>query len=480
MSYKKEVVSLSIHQGVDILLVGCAFWAAFYTKKFLLPFGLAGLAGDVGYEITFLVCVIIYHLCFRLFGCYTQPGRNGLRKIIFNTLKVCMTGTMVSIIVIYLFHLQDLSRLLMALFTVYAIVLLILLKTLISLFLRRIKGMAVDAQKILIIGCRERAIDFIKAVFAEPDSGYDVLGCLDTVEEQESVGKTIYKGVKVIGTLGDFKNIMEWNPVDELVFAMPLENIADVHTYFYYAEDMGVTIRIVPDFQIDRIKYLPKTAKTSLRTFLSVPTITLSSLPSKELELAIKVVIDYVGAVLGLIITSPLWLVIAILIKMTSKGAVIFSQERLGKNGRRFRVYKFRTMVENAEELKAGLEDMNEVDGPVFKMKKDPRITRVGAFLRRTSLDELPQLLNIIKGEMSLVGPRPPVPQEVVKYEIWQRRRLSMKPGITCIWQVSGRNEVGFDEWMAMDLEYIDNWSLILDIKLLFKTVREVLRCGGR
>jgi len=159
---------------------------------------------------------------------------------------------------------------------------------------------------------------------------------------------------------------------------------------------------------------------------------------------------------------------------------MIFSQERSGLNGRRFMLHKFRTMVVNAEDLKEKLLEENEVDGPVFKIKKDPRITWTGAFLRKTSLDELPQLFNVLKGEMSLVGPRPPIPSEVERYKLWQRRRLSMKPGMTCIWQVSGRNNISFEQWMNMDLEYIDNWSLRLDLKLLLLTVREVTIGGGR
>ena len=181
-----------------------------------------------------------------------------------------------------------------------------------------------------------------------------------------------------------------------------------------------------------------------------------------------------------MILLSPLMLLIALLIKLTSKGPVLFTQRRSGLNGRQFSLYKFRTMVNNAEELKSQLAQDNEMDGPVFKMKKDPRVTRLGSFLRKSSLDELPQLFNILKGEMSLVGPRPPLPEEVERYQLWQRRRLSMKPGLTCIWQVSGRNDISFDNWMKMDLDYIDNWSLLFDLKLISITVKEMLLGKGR
>jgi len=180
-------------------------------------------------------------------------------------------------------------------------------------------------------------------------------------------------------------------------------------------------------------------------------------------------------------VLSPLLAAIALAIKLTSPWPVLFAQLRSGLNGRVFKFYKFRTMVENAEELKKDLEHRNEMSGPVFKIKDDPRVTRLGRILRKYSLDELPQLFNVLRGDMSLVGPRPPIPAEVVKYERWQRRRLSMKPGLTCFWQIGGRNEIDFGDWMTMDLRYIDNWSFRLDVIILLKTIPVVLfGRGGR
>jgi len=175
----------------------------------------------------------------------------------------------------------------------------------------------------------------------------------------------------------------------------------------------------------------------------------------------------------------PLLLLIALLIRLDSPGPVLYRQTRVGLNGRRFRFYKFRSMVQGADVLKADLSAQNRMNGPVFKMEKDPRVTRVGRLLRKTSLDELPQLFNVLKGDMSLVGPRPNLPEEVAQYKGWQRRRLSMKPGITGLWQVSGRNLIDFNEWMKLDLEYIDSWSLGLDLKILLKTIPTVLRGKG-
>ncbi|MDU1568854.1 MAG: sugar transferase [Clostridium sp.] len=184
-----------------------------------------------------------------------------------------------------------------------------------------------------------------------------------------------------------------------------------------------------------------------------------------------KRALDVIASFLGLVILSPILLIVAILIKLESKGPAIFSQSRIGLNGKEFKMYKFRSMVQNAEELKEKLAKQNEMSGPMFKMKNDPRVTKVGKFIRKTSIDELPQLLNILKGDMTLVGPRPSLPREVEKFESWMLKRLEVKPGLTCYWQVSGRNNIDFYEWMKLDLKYVNDMSFWLDIKLIFKTV---------
>lgn len=186
---------------------------------------------------------------------------------------------------------------------------------------------------------------------------------------------------------------------------------------------------------------------------------------------AIKRLIDVVCSFMGVLVLSPLFIIIAIIIKTTSKGPVFFSQKRVGKNGKEFNMYKFRSMVVNAEELKEKLEAQNEMSGPMFKMKDDPRVTKVGKFIRKTSIDELPQLFNVLKGDMSLVGPRPSLPKEVAQFEDWMYRRLEVKPGLTCYWQVSGRNNIDFEDWMKLDIKYVDERNLWIDIKLIFKTV---------
>lgn len=185
----------------------------------------------------------------------------------------------------------------------------------------------------------------------------------------------------------------------------------------------------------------------------------------------IKRVIDIVGSLVGLIVLSPILLIVAILIKFDSKGPILFSQIRVGKNGNKFKMYKFRSMVVDAEELKEKLQEKNERKGPMFKMKDDPRVTKVGKFIRKTSIDELPQLINILKGEMSIVGPRPSLPKEVAQFEEWMLERLEVKPGLTCYWQVEGRDDIGFREWMELDVKYIRERNLKIDVILIFRTV---------
>jgi exopolysaccharide biosynthesis polyprenyl glycosylphosphotransferase len=196
-------------------------------------------------------------------------------------------------------------------------------------------------------------------------------------------------------------------------------------------------------------------------------------------QMAIKRLFDIVSSSAALLALSPLLVTVAILIKLTSRGPIFFKQKRVGLHGKTFNMLKFRSMVVNAEELKARLEALNEQTGPVFKIKNDPRITWIGRFIRKYSIDELPQLLNVLRGEMSVVGPRPPLPKEVEKYAAWQRRRLSVRPGLTCIWQVSGRNQISFEEWMYLDMQYIDNWSLMTDLRLILKTVPVVITGSG-
>lgn len=458
---------LGLHQFFDLLLVSSAFWAALWTR------GLS-LDSPVPYLFIYILSIICCHISLRLFGAYDSVRNQKFSQIFAKIIQASLTGTAGIIFIMYLLHMEAVSRLFLAFFTTYYIVFFTTAKALLYYTLRYNRHRDYNTRKVLIIGSKNRAIDLISEIHKNPGSGYRIAGCLETADQKEIIGKIVLGDISVTGTMDDFNNILLTEAIDEILFAIPLKKIDKIHEYILFAENMGIKVRIMPDFQIQRIMYYPETAKVYLDSFLGMPTMSLSSAPSKDTELISKSIIDYTTAALAVLFLSPLLLLICLAIKLTSKGPVLFTQTRCGLNGRHFTLYKFRTMVANAEELQKKLSAENEMDGPVFKIKNDPRITSIGHFLRKTSLDELPQLFNILKGEMSLVGPRPPLPSEVEQYHLWQRRKLSMKPGLTCIWQVSGRNDVSFEKWMQMDLEYIDNWSLLLDFKLLGLTAKEV------
>jgi exopolysaccharide biosynthesis polyprenyl glycosylphosphotransferase len=286
----------------------------------------------------------------------------------------------------------------------------------------------------------------------------------------------------VIGTLDQLREILIEQVVDEMIFTIPFAELRGADSYITLAETLGVSVRIFPDWQIQRLKYKPRIASIEFEEFFGIPSLSLKTISRRQGQLAMKGGLDYLLASIAMLLLLPFLVLLSIAIKVASGGPILFKQERCGIHGRRFEMYKFRTMGVDAEKRQKELEGENEADGPVFKMKNDPRvISFLGTFLRNTGLDELPQLINVLKGEMSLVGPRPPIPDEVEKYDIWQRRRLSVKPGLTCLWQIApNRNEVSFHEWMDLDLRYVDNWSLWYDIWILLKTVRAVLTGAGR
>ncbi len=263
--------------------------------------------------------------------------------------------------------------------------------------------------------------------------------------------------------------------VDELIYARDYDSSREITELIDVCSDLGITFRLYSSF-FNRIS-----SNTQLRYFDTNAVITISNTPTNYIGLLAKRVFDIVFSLCVLTIGLPFLLIIALIIKIDSPGPILFKQRRSGAKGRTFNLYKFRTMCANAEELRPELEAENEMTGPVFKIKDDPRITRVGHFLRKAGIDELPQFYNVLRGDMSVVGPRPPIPEEVEQYERWQLRRLAMRPGITCLWQIArNRNQITFAEWMRMDMNYIDNWSFSLDIVIILKTIRTIFRGDGR
>ncbi len=268
--------------------------------------------------------------------------------------------------------------------------------------------------------------------------------------------------------------VLETRPIDEVFLGIPLDGSEPlIRPIISLCEEQGITIRVVA--HLANLDW----GRASMDTLGGQPVITISSGPPDTLRMVVKRLIDLVGAAVGLVMFAPLAMLIAVAIKWDSKGPIVYAQERVGLNRRRFPAYKFRTMVVDADTLQAGLEHLNEADGPVFKIQNDPRVTRLGRLLRRLSLDELPQLINVLLGDMSLVGPRPLPVRDVNRIDVrWHKRRFSVKPGITCLWQIRSR-EPKFDEWIRSDMEYIDNWSLALDLKILAKTIPAVISGQG-
>ncbi len=334
-----------------------------------------------------------------------------------------------------------------------------------------IKSSLIVFRSILIIGTGKRARHFIDLINKNPDWGISIVGLVDIDPAKKG---EIINGYKIIGIFNDIPEIIHKNIVDEVVFVVPRSWLNKIEDMMYFCENEGLSVNLAVDlFELK----LSKAKHTDLHGF---PLLTFESAPTKLWDLFIKRLFDFVFSGIAFILLIPLFAIVAILIKATSKGPVLFKQKRCSIYGRWFILYKFRTMVVDAESRLKDILNYNTMQGPVFKMAHDPRITKVGKWLRKFSIDELPQLWNVFKGDMSLVGPRPPLPAEVEKYDNWQRRKLSMRPGITCLWQISGRNKItDFNEWMRLDLEYIDNWSLWLDFKILLKTIPVVLFAVG-
>ncbi len=321
-----------------------------------------------------------------------------------------------------------------------------------------------NLRSVIVIGAGERGRKMVSLIEKTPEIGYQFIGFVDDLDEPD-----------VLGGLDDFERVLAENIVDEVFICLPIKTFYDrMETLARSAEEQGITVRVYSDLFNLRL------ARAVTGEIGDTPILSLHAGLRKDWQTIAKTVIDFTGALIFLILLAPLMAVIALLIKLTSTGAVFFVQERVGYNKRLFKMFKFRTMVANAEALQNSLENLNEAGGPVFKIKNDPRITRVGRFLRKTSLDELPQLFNVLFGDLSLVGPRPLPLRDFERFEeVWFNRRFSVKPGITCLWQISGRSETTFDEWILQDLEYIDRWSLRLDLRILFMTIPVVLRGTG-
>lgn len=383
-------------------------------------------------------------------------------RIIRNILYSSFVSAIIVAALIFFIKETNISRLLFGIYISLSTLLLVVIRFSSNYFLKKYNGTWVP--RILVIGS-PRMSKRLRLYLLKTNIKVNVIGYVQ-----------IYTNKKLrnnyhLGYLDDLDEIIKQNAIDEVIIAIPSTYVGTIEPYILRCEEMGITIRMIVDL------YDLRFSRTHLSYIGTFPMLTFHSVTLNKVNLFYKRVIDIFGALVGLSLTTIMAFIIVIAIKLESKGPAIFSQERVGQNGRTFKIYKFRTMYMDAEERKAKLMSLNQVNGGfMFKIKDDPRITKVGKFLRKTSLDELPQFMNVLKGEMSLVGTRPPTLDEVGKYEAYHRRRLSFKPGLTGLWQVSGRSNItDFEEVVKLDTSYIDQWSLWLDIKIIMKTVMMIV-----
>ena len=453
----------------DILLATLGFAGAYQTRSYLplehlFYLTLQQVVLVLGASLTALVAAALW------FEIYEKLDSAHPRIILRDVSRQVAYAALCLVVLEYAVRLE-LSRPFLLLFAAYTWVLLLLFRLTAGRVVGVLRREFVAPHQVLIAGTGERALRLARAL--ETSGEYDIRLRGFLSEEQRPLSAIALGSVYRVWPIGELTSILREHVVDEIIFAVGSESLSNLEEVFLICDEEGVRTRVAVDF-------FPHVNSTvSLDRFGDTPLLTFSAAPYDEVQLLVKRAIDLVIAAAGLLVLSPLMALIALLVRLTSPGPAIFRQVRCGLNGRRFVFYKFRSMVENAEELKDQLSHLNTRDGVVFKIPDDPRLTPLGRILRKFSIDEWPQLWNVLRGDMSLVGPRPAVPSEVDRYECWQRRRLRMRPGLTCLWAISGRDNVDFETWMKMDMQYIDNWSLSLDWKILLQTIPRVITGHG-
>ncbi len=454
---------------LDLFLMLLAFWLAFAVRTqtggdLLRPFW--------GYVWILLFATPVWYYLTARYGLYASIRRMSLFEIVTRMINVHLIGGFLVAALIFFIDKDAFSRGLYLLFVLFSFLLLTAGKVVLRLFLGYMRRRGYNTRHLLIVGTREKARRFHEVIEDHQDWGLKVLGFVQVnplpLEEQVD-------GHPVLGHVEQLVEICKQHPVDEIVFCLPKDYFVNAEDYLRELEELGITVRMLLDF------YDVYYSRRELSLFHNeLPILTFHSKNLDAQQLFLKRLLDIAGSLVGLFLLGLMLPFIAWGIRRDSPGPLFFSQERVGESGRIFRCWKLRSMYIDAEERKKELMERNEMKGAIFKIKDDPRITPIGKFLRKTSLDEFPQFWNVLKGEMSLVGTRPPTPAEVAQYENWHRRRISIKPGITGNWQVSGRNQIeDFDEIVRLDLDYIDRWSLWLDIRIILRTVLVVFRQRG-
>jgi len=416
-----------------------------------------------------LICTIIFHLC----GLYRSRRLSSRRLELLDLLKAMTINTACFVAFGSLFSIRMITVPFLATFWMVGTIVLCVCRLILRSVAAQVRVQGKDLRYMLILGTNQRAVEFARKLSADPGRGYRLLGFVD--DDWPGISALDEHGFKVVSSYSGLADFLRHNVVDEVAVYLPFGSFYR-HSFDVASlcQQHGITMRFNSDiFGLKATRWRAEQYDEDhyIATYTGV---------GEFGPRTIKRALDVMVALIALCLLSPLLVLVSISIKLTSPGPILFLQERVGFNKRRFKIFKFRTMVPNAEKMMSELEEQNEASGPVFKMKDDPRVTPIGRFLRKSSIDELPQLLNVLNGDMSLVGPRPlPVRDYHGFNEDWQRRRFSVKPGITCLWQVNGRSGISFDQWMLLDLQYMDEWSLWLDLKILAKTVPAVLRGAG-
>lgn len=470
LKQKAKLISIGVYLTDLAILIG-AFYASFRFRDLYLSESYGRLIPFEYYRWLIYAIVPLWSALFYYFDFYESQRTKAFWREALKLSKISVSGTLLLMAIVFAAKGDFISRLFILFFGGLSFFSLLLERLILRIFIRGARKRGFNYRNILIVGTGRRAREVADIIWQNKHWGVRLIGFVSDSPEVkiEKVGKA-----PVIGSVSDLPQMLQRHVVDELIFAVSRKRLEELEELFLICEEQGIRTRVAVNFFPHMI------AKVHLDDLHGVPLLTFTTTPHNEALLMAKRLFDLVISSAMLVMLSPLLFLIALIIKMTSPGPIFFRQTRIGLNGRQFILYKFRSMLVNAEEMKQRIEHLNEMDGPVFKIKDDPRATWIGRFLRKTSLDEFPQLYNVLRGDMSIVGPRPPLPEEVARYERWQRRRLSMKPGLTCLWQINGRNKItDFKKWMELDLHYIDNWSLRLDFKIFFKTIVVVLAGRG-
>lgn len=426
----------------------------------------------VGNALLFALLLVIWYFAFALQGLYRSHRLTSFTEELREVVRAVLVASLSLFMVAQVGKWATITLTTAAYVAGIGIALIAGMRLLVRLNLRRLRLGGHNLKKLLLIGNGPRAEWLATQVAQRSDLGYRLVGYVD---EERRVKSPAMAGVPWLGHFEELRRVIASEVVDEVFITLPIKSqYSRIEEAITILEEQGIMVHLLSDVFPHRL------ARSRAWEFEGAPLVSLHSAPSISWRTEAKRVIDFAGSLLLLLLCLPLFIVVAIAIKFDSAGPILFVQERMGYNKRRFRMIKFRTMTVDAEARMQELEHLNEKDGPVFKMRSDPRMTRVGRVLRKLSIDELPQLINVLFGDMSLVGPRPLPMRDVLGLNVaWQKRRFSVKPGLTCLWQVSGRSNLSFEEWMQLDLEYIDRWSLALDCKILLRTIPAILSAEG-